>query len=678
MAVGELRTVRTMCPMNCHPTFCGMKVTVSGDELLEITGDKENPDSQGFLCVRGRAAREIIGNERRILHPMARDRHRGGDWQRISWDEALKRISDAIEAGSRDEFAMWPCHGAVANDFGLFAHGQLAARFGQMAGIQWWQAEMICWGLGALGIGLTGALEANTKEDMGANADMIVLWGTNLANQPNTARYVAEAKRRGAKIIAIDVRQSEACGNADEAFIVKPGSDAALALAMMHVILAEGLQDNSFIAEHTVGFEQLRDHVGQFTPQWGERETGVAAERISQFARDYAATERAMICLSGGSMHKNRHGWQSSRAITCLPALTGKLGKSGAGLGPRHAGDPHGHGTNFIIDPTARPPGNYIQNQMSDIVDAIESGGIKAMLLIGSNMLSSFADSGRLARGMAEMNLVVCHDLFFNDTIRQCADIVLPATSWLEDVGSKMTATHIYLMEQALPPAGEARSMSSLVRSLADGLGIENFYPWEGETGHIDAVLDHPCTGHATVAELRLEGGFRALDISHVAHPDLRFTTPSGKIEFFSEVAAAHELPALPEYRTRDARGFPLELRMGRSITHFHSFYDSGRALPTLAKRDPGPLLWMASADAELRGIADGDAIRIHNDRGEAFASALVNDKVPPGTVWIHDGWPGLNTLTDGGSAIPEAATQIFPFSTGQAAYDAFVDVTRD
>jgi len=668
--------VRTMCPMSCHPTFCGMRVTVDGDELIDITGDKENPDSQGFLCGRGRAAREIIGNPDRILYPMARERHSSGEWQRISWDEALERIVAGMRSVGREKVALWPGHGSITNDFGVFAHAQLAMRLANMWGCQWWEPSMVCWGLGGLGVGLTGAMEVNTKEDMAANADMILLWGANYSSQPNTARCVAQAKKRGARVVAIDVRISEACRSAHEAFIVKPGTDAALALAMMHAIVRDGLHDEDYVASHTVGFERLGAHLGACTPEWAAAITGIEASRIESLARDYAATGRAMILLGGSSLYKNRHGWQASRAISCLPALTGKIGKPGSGIGPRHAGDPHGAGTTPIINFEARPPGDYVPNQMSEIINAICDGRVEAMLIFGSNFISSFADSGRVAAGFTRMRLIVCQDVFMNETIREHADIVLPATSWLEEVGCKMTATHLYLMEQALPAAGEARSMSAIVMALADRLGIANFYPWNRPHGHIDAVLDHPSTGRATVESLRASGGMAELNTSHVAHPDQRFPTPSGKIELYSERAAEHGLPALPSYLPRNDPGYPLELRMGRSIYHFHSFYDHGRALPSLVKLDKAPALWISKADATARSIADGDAIRIHNDRGECRAAAKITDRVPPGTVWIHDGWAGLNSLTDGAPAIPDAATQIFPFTTGQSSYDAFVEVS--
>ncbi|CAN0426767.1 unnamed protein product, partial [Phaeothamnion confervicola] len=216
------RHVRTMCPMNCHPTLCGMQVEVAGDQLVSITGDEGNADSEGFLCVRGLAAHEIIGNPNRILYPMVRQRRGSDDWQRVSWDEALDRIVAGIRAVGAEAVALWASHGSVANDYGVFAHIQLAMRFANMLGCQWWDPSMICWGLGGLGVGLTGAMEINTKEDMGAHADLIVLWGANTVSQPNTARHLALAKRRGARVIAVEVRESEACRSAHEYFIVKP------------------------------------------------------------------------------------------------------------------------------------------------------------------------------------------------------------------------------------------------------------------------------------------------------------------------------------------------------------------------------------------------------------------------------------------------------------------------
>lgn len=231
MTTSQSRTIHTMCPMNCHPTFCGMLAEVKDGRLIDITGDKANPDSEGFLCVRGQAAREIIDNSKRLLHPMIRHRRGEGAWQRASWDDAYDLICTKMQQAGREAVALWPGHGNAVNDYGVGVKWQLIERFANLYGCQRWSPAMICWGLGGFGLGLTGALETSTKEDMGANAEMILLWAANLTSQPNTARYLVAAKRRGAHIVTIDVRQTEAAAQSDEVLLLRPGSDSALALA---------------------------------------------------------------------------------------------------------------------------------------------------------------------------------------------------------------------------------------------------------------------------------------------------------------------------------------------------------------------------------------------------------------------------------------------------------------
>ncbi|OGL04293.1 MAG: hypothetical protein A3I03_05640 [Candidatus Rokubacteria bacterium RIFCSPLOWO2_02_FULL_68_19] len=661
--------------MNCHPTFCGMLVEVEDGRLLKVSGDSENPDSHGFLCIRGHASREIIGNARRLLRPLVRS-HRAADaWREASWDEVLDLIAGRMQAAGREAVGIWFGHGLFANDYGTRIHAQLLRRFANFYGCQWWSPTMICWGLGAFGVGLTGALETNTKEDMGAHAALILLWGANLASQPNTGRHLAAAKRRGAHIVTIDVRETEAAAQSDEVLLLRPGTDAALALGMMHVIVAEGLYDREFVARHTVGFDRLAAHVREHTPEWAAAVTGIPVERIGALARRYATTRPAMILLGGSSMHKGANGWQGGRAVACLPALTGNLGVPGGGLGPRHGSAAHGQALASVVALDRRPPGDYVPNQMARVTEALLERRVRALLLLGTDMLSSFADAGRVAEGLALTDLVVSYDLFLNDTARQCADVVLPATSWLEETGCKSTNTHLYLMPQVLEPPGETRSVTWILRELARRLGLAEFFPWQSDEGPIDAILDHPSTGHATVAALRAEGGIRALRISHVAHPDLKFPTPSGKIEFYSERAQSLQLPPLPVYEALPASPYPLAFRQGRTLTAFHGFYDHGRALPTLAEADPEPSLWISPEDAAQRGIEDGAAIRLYNERGEFRARARVTRKIPPGAVWMRDGWEGLNRLTSGLPSIPDDAVDLFGFSGGQAAFDAMVEV---
>ena len=653
-----------------------MTVTTDHDQVIDISGDRDNPDSAGFLCVRGKATIDLPHHADRITTPLLRTSRAHDDWQPISWDAAMTRIVEKIESTQRDRVGMWFGHGALANDYGSFANVQLGLRFANMGGMQAWGGAMICWGLGGFGFGLTGTLDANTKEDMSANADLILQWGSNTTSQPNTARHLALAKKRGAHVIAIDVRVSEACTAAHDYYLVKPGTDAALALAMMHVIVRDDLHNKEFVTCHTVGFDELAAHLDDKTPAWAAAITGVDADRIEQLARRYATTPRAMLLVSGSSMYKDRNGWQASRAVSCLPGLTGAIGTPGAGFGPRHAANATGFSINRISNDEARPTGSYVPAQMSDIITAIATAKFDVMLFSGANPLSSFANAGRMEEGLRNTPLVVSHDLFLTETARRCADIVLPATTWLEDVGVKGTATHLYLMDRILDPVGEARSLTKLTIDLAARLNIDDFYPWSSETGHIDAVINTPASGHATVAALREENSMRAFNIEHVAYADRHFDTPSGKIEFFSERARQQGLPPLPDYTARPNDPFPLELRFGRSMNQFHSFYDAGAKLPNLAKRLRGPEVWISPEDAASRSIKDATLVTIFNDRGTFEARAKITDRAAAGTLWMRDGWPGMNHLTSGDASLPTPATDLFHFTSGQAAYDAFVDVS--
>src|SRR6185503_12630059 len=189
--------VRTMCPMNCHPTLCGMLVEIDGGRVVGVRGDPDNPDSQGFLCVRGQASREILDNPLRVLHPLIRVARGRDEWREATWDEALDLIVARMRAVGPAAVGAWSGHGLFANNYGTRVASHLLRRFTNLYGAQWWSPTMICWGLGAYGLGLTGIVETNTKEDMAAHAGMIVLWGANLASQPNTGRHLAAARRRG-------------------------------------------------------------------------------------------------------------------------------------------------------------------------------------------------------------------------------------------------------------------------------------------------------------------------------------------------------------------------------------------------------------------------------------------------------------------------------------------------
>ncbi|MEM9047529.1 MAG: molybdopterin-dependent oxidoreductase [Pseudomonadota bacterium] len=670
-------TAKTMCPMNCHPTLCGMEVTVSGNTVTAIRGNSAHPDSRGFLCLRGRAAIEIPGNPRRLLAARMRsacDR----PWQEIGWDGALDRIAAAMRAVGPQAVGLWQGHGNAVNDYGVGVKRGQMERFANLYGCQSWDPAMICWGLGGLGLGLTGALETTAKEEIEAASDLILLWGANTVSQAHTMRHVEAARRRGARAIAIDVRRTEAAAICDETHLIRPGADADLALAMMHVILREGLEDRAFIADHTEGIAELRTHLAPFTPGWAAMRCNLPAQTIAALARQYARARPGVIVIGGSSMHKGRNGWQAARAIACLPALAGHYGQPGGGLGPRHGARSHGAGFADIAARDRRPPGPpRLPNQMPRLVEAIEDGSLRVLFALGSNLLSSFPDATRLKAALLKLDLLVAYDIFDNDLTRDLAHIVLPGTIWLEEIGVKATNGYVHLCEPVLPAAGAARPLYALYQGLAARLGIGDVYPWPDQTAAIDAVLDHPATGRATVARLRAAGGSLALNVASTGHPTNRFSTPSGKIAFSSQAAAAHGLPPLPmpSDPPAPASRYPLTLAQGRTIAHFHGFYDAGRALPGLAARDPEPQIWIAPQDAETRGIEDGGWVFVFNDRGRWRARAKVTGRIPAGSVWSRDGWPGFNTLTSGAAVVPDSALEIFPFSVGQARFGAEVEI---
>lgn len=674
------RTIKSMCPMNCHPTYCGMTIEIQDGLVVKTSGDADNPDSHGFLCLRGRAAHEVIYNERRLKRPLRRVGPRGqGRFEEIGWDEALDVAADRMGAAGRERVAIWPGHGAIVNTINYL----MQQRFGNLYGCQAWNPAIVCWSYGGLGAGLTGVLEANTKEDVGDHSELIILWGANLASQPTTTPHIVKARRRGARVVTIDIRRTEAVQHSDEFLLIRPGTDAALALAMAQVLIEEGLIDGGFVEDHTVGFAELTEAVRDKTPEWAASITGLPANRIRDLARLYGTRRPGNIVLGGASMYKSANGWQSARAISCLPALTGQLGVAGGGLGPRHRASIKGELPANITARDRRPEGTYIPSHMGEIADALRDGKVDVLLLLGTNLLASFAGAAEMTKSLEKLDFILAHDIFLNETARDYADIILPGTSWVEEVGFKQTFTHMYLMEQAIDPLWDARPLTAVLRGLADRLGIVDFYPWANQEAAIGAVLDPIGGGGMTVEKLRDEGGAHALQVSHVAYADHQYHTPSGKVEFYSQRAADVGLPPLPVYEPPDetapdhpsAARFPLVFKQGRTFSHFHSFYLSSQALPSLAAADPEPLLWIHPDDAAARSIANGDPIEVFNDRGSLIAKAKVTLEMGRGVVWMRDGWLGVNHLTNGKSALPLAANEVVGFPAGQATYEARVEV---
>ena len=536
---------------------------------------------------------------------------------------------------------------------------------------------MICWGLGAFGLGLTGVLETNTKEDMGAHAALIVLWGANLASQPNTGRHLAAAKRRGAYVVTVDVRDTEAAAQSDEMLRIRPGTDAALALGMLHVILAEGLHDREFTAAHTVGLDDLVVHLRGHDPAWAAGVTGLPAERIvgprAPLCRHPACHDRAGWHLDAQGIQRlarrSRHrlparpDWQCGHAGRRLRAAPrGPLARSGA---QRH----------HRCRSAARPAGSRrIRCRMSPRRCA--TGGCAPCCSSAPTCCRRTPTRARW-RGAWRAELVVSHDLFLNDTARRFADVVLPATSWLEEVGCKSTNTHLYLMRaRSARPGGDAHRVLRAARA-GRAPRPRRLLP-VGRRGRRARRPHRPSRHRRRHRGRPARGGWdAALRVSHVAHPDRRFPTPSGKIELVSEQAARARAARPSGVRAAARHLLSLVLRQGRTLTQFHGFYDHGRALPTLARLDPGPLLWISLADGPRAGRgrrADPLVQRSWRDEGPGSCHRARSPRHGVDARRLDGAQPAHRR---GGRPSPTMPWMCSDSLAGQAAFDARVEVAR-
>ena len=339
---------------------------------------------------------------------------------------------------------------------------------------------MICWGLGAFGLGAHRRARNQHQGGYGRASQLSFCWAANLASQPNTARHLLAAKRRGAHVVTIDVRDTEAAAKSDEVLLIRPGTDAALALAMMHVICRSRAARRGISSRNTRSASSaLAAHVQGVPARLGRRDHRYPARRRSSHWR--AAMPRrgpAMIVLGGSSMHKGANGWQAGRAIACLPALTGNLGVAGGGFGPRHGSAATARpGQHLRPGRTPRAGHGHPQSDVGVIGGAARGARPHPVADGHEHAVIVRRCRRRGARDCTRTDLIVSHDLFLNDTARRFADVVLPGTAWLEELGCKMTHTHLYLMEQALAPAGETRSLYRVVSELAAQLDVRRLPP---------------------------------------------------------------------------------------------------------------------------------------------------------------------------------------------------------
>jgi len=681
------RTVVGTCHHDC-PDSCGWVVTVREGRAVRLRGNPDHPYSRGELCPKVNRFLDRVYSPDRVLTPLERVGPKGqGSFRPISWEEALARI--AAEWTARIER-----HGGEtllgyfdAGTQGLIQMTSLDRRlFGVLGASR--HEDTICGSTARTGICLTNGTGLGPDPMDVVHSRFVVLWGTNtrLTNR-HLWPFVEQARAAGATVVVVDPLRTATAAAADWFIQPLPGTDAAMILAMMHVIIAEGLVDRSWVDTHTVGYDELCERVASWTPERAAAVCGVAATEIVAFARAYAGTRPAMIRTLIGAEH-HEHGAELFRAMACLPALVGAWRDLGGGLA-RSSGTWTEEALVGVDLPPEAGPWNTRRLNMSHLgrylTDERLDPPLTALYVWNANPAITVPEADLARRGLAREDLfTVVHEQFVTDTARY-ADLVLPATTQIEQLDVVPAWGHLYLgwNEPAIAPVGEARSNTEVFRNIAAALGRTEPWLYDSDEELIAQRLDlgHERLSGLTPDVLRAEGYVRLrVPERLVPFAEGGFPTPSGKVEFRSAAAEAAGLDPLPTFTPAHegpagdpgllAR-YPLQLLTPK--THPGFLNGSYSVLPRHAP-DGGPFVEIDPTDAADRGIADGDAVLVRNDRATLQLVARFSDRVRPGVVAIPFGW-WRGQHPDGGCANSLTNDTLADAGGGVAFSDTLVEV---
>jgi anaerobic selenocysteine-containing dehydrogenase len=659
-----LRIVRGACPHDCPDTCATLtEVDDATGRAVRFYADKDHPITQGWLCAKVRPYLERVYSPDRLLYPMRRVGLKGeGRFARISWDEAIGEIAERWKGILVTDGGAAILPYSYSGTLGLaqlrVCNERLWNRIGA-SGLQ----RSICGAAAEEAVRVTvGARWAPDPADL-VHSQLILLWGHNPASTaPHIMPILREAQRRGAYVVVIDPRRTISARSADEHLQPRPATDGALALGLMHVLFAEGLADEAWLDTHTVGWQELRARAAEYPPDRVAAITGLPAERIISLARRYGTTKPALLKFTDG-VQRHGNGGQTARALACLPAVVGQLGVRGGGLfystSDYVAWDAEavGHKSDPACPPTPRVVN---MNRLgAALMGEVTDPPIRALYVFCANPVTSSPNAGRIVEGMMRDDLfTVVHDLFLTDTARY-ADIVLPATSQLEqvDLHKPYGQRNLQYNAAAIAPLGEAKSNWDVMRLLAAALGYDE--PWLQASAEevLAEVLDatratNPPLDGITLERLQAEGtvplALPGGPEGQVPFVDGRFPTPSGKVELFSQAMASQGLDPLPSYappaefagrRLDDGR---LVLISGAS----HHFVSSSMAnQPSLRAKEGTPYIELHPDDAAARGIAHGDEVEVTSARGACRLRAVVTPNVPRGVAVAPKGrWQQLSS----------------------------------
>ncbi len=710
------KVVHAACPHDC-PDACGVLITVEDGRAVRIQGDPAHPVTRGFLCAKVAKYLDRVYSPDRVLYPMRRVKPKGPScepaelrsartgqspvptqaWQRITWDQALDEISDRFNKIITDFGSEAILPYSYGGTLGALNGASMDRRFFHRLGASQ-LARNICSVAGETGLKSVIGVKLGTEPEQFRHSRYIIAWAANIhGNNVHLWPFIEEARRQGAKLVVIDPYRTRTAACADWYLPINPGTDAALALGMMHVIINERLYDADYVARGTVGFEQLREKVQEYPPQRVEKWTGIAAAHIVKLAREYATVRPAVIRVNYG-VQRSEGGGMATRAITMLPCITGSWKEVGGGLQLSTSG---AYGLNkeaveradLMQKALGRPARTVNMVELGKALNSLENPPIKALLVYNSNPAAVCPNHNEVIRGLRRQDLfTVVHEQFFTDT-SDYADLILPATTFFEHKDLQTGYGHYYLQmsQQAIEPLGECRPNVEVFRALAERMGFEEECFRESVDEMMDVALasNNPWLKGIDRERLEREGHVRLnfrgqssvvsrqvssgtsqmtgegqvsgvkLQASDVFLPfaEGNFPTPSGKAELYSEALKAEGLEPVVEFtppsesrHSPQAKSFPLELLARKADNFLNSTFSN---LPVVQQMEEVGLLEISSSDARSRGIAEGDTVRVFNRRGDILLKARVDGKVQAGVVSARLYWakltPGsrnINVLT--------------------------------
>ena len=676
-AVGDVNEVRGACPHDC-PDTCSLLTTVRDGIAIKVQGNPEHRPTDGVLCNKVSRYTERSYHPERLLQPLRRTGPKGsGRYQQVSWDEALGDIAARLkEIAARDPEAILPY--SYCGTMGLVQGEGMAARFFNKLGASLLD-RTICASAGGEGLTQTLGGKIGMKVEFFAESKLIVIWGSNsIASNLHFWRLAQAAKRDGARLVCIDPRRTETAEKCHEHLQLRPGTDAALALALMRELVINDWLDHDYIARHTLGWDALRERAMLWTAERAAGICGIPAQQIRDLACAWGTTKPAAIRLNYG-MQRVRGGGNASRAIACLPALTGAWRHRAGGLLLSSSGM-------FPTDKAKLQRPDLLAGRTPRTVNMSTIGDdllrpsspqfgprIEAIVVYNSNPVAVAPESSKVVQGFAREDLfTVVLEQFQTDTA-DYADYILPATSQLEhwDIHTSYGHTDVLLNRPAVAPLGQARPNSAVFRELAARLGFD-----EACFIDDDEAMCRQAFGDRVDYQQLLDQGFATLQIPQAPFAGGGFPTPSGKCEFFSERLARQGLDGLPDHLPNyelagSSTRYPLAMISPPARNFLNSTFPNVRSLRDI---EGEPLLEINATDAASRGIASGAVVRVFNDRGEYRCRAQVSDRARPGVVnGLGIWWRKLGM--DGTNVNQLTSQKLTDLGRGPVFYDCLVQV---